>query len=132
MEIKLMEFFVVPQNYIYLHKNSLKLIDTTALPGTSFWNQKRQTREALAFMHIFHNEITKKIKSDDRIHTEYVPSQVFTEYLRYMFKLEGEIGVDGLIYKSSVSDNKCIVLFCSQKESEEYLELVNVEERICG
>lgn len=83
-------------------------------------------------MYIFHNEITKKIKSDDRIHTEYVPSQVFTEYLRYMFKLEGEIGVDGLIYKSSVSDNKCIVLFCSQKESEEYLELVNVEERICG
>lgn len=47
-------------------------------------------------------------------------------------RLEGEIGVDGLIYKSSVSDNKCIVLFCSQKESEEYLELVNVEERICG
>lgn len=116
----------------FKQKRPLKLIDLTALPRTSFWNQKRQTREALAFMHIFHNEITKKIKSDDRIHTEYVPSQVFTEYLRYMFKLEGEIGVDGLIYKSSVSDNKCIVLFCSQKESEEYLELVNVEERICG
>lgn len=116
----------------FKQKIPLKLIDLTALPRTSFWNQKRQTREALAFMHIFHNEITKKIKSDDRIHTEYVPSQVFTEYLRYMFKLEGEIGVDGLIYKSSVSDNKCIVLFCSQKESEEYLELVNVEERICG
>lgn len=29
MEIKLMEFFVVPQNYIYLHKNSLNLIDIT-------------------------------------------------------------------------------------------------------
>jgi hypothetical protein len=26
MEIKLMDFFVVPQNYIYLHKNSLKLV----------------------------------------------------------------------------------------------------------
>lgn len=29
MEIKLMDFFVVPKNYIYLHKNSLKLIEIT-------------------------------------------------------------------------------------------------------
>ena len=81
-------------------------------------------------MHIFHNEITKKIKPDDRIHTEYVPSQVFTEYLRYMFKLEGEVDVDGLIYKSSVNDSKCIVVFCNQKESEDYLELVSVEDKV--
>ena len=79
-------------------------------------------------MHIFHKEITKKIIPDDRIHTEYIPSQVFTEYLRYMFKLEGEISVDGLIYKSSVNEDKCVVLFCNQKESRKMLELVDVKD----
>jgi len=113
----------------FKQKRELQLIDLTALPKASFWHQKRETREALAFMHIFHNEITKRITPDDRIHTEYVPSQVFTEYLRYMFKLEGEIDVDGLIYKSSVNDSKCVVLFCDQKGSKEFLELVSVQER---
>ncbi len=107
---------------MFKQKRPLQLIDLTALPKTSFWLQKRQTREALAFMHIFHSEITKKIIPDDRIHTEYVPSQVFTEYLRYMFKMEEEIAVDGMIYKSSVNERKWIVLFCDQKRSQELLE----------
>ena len=111
-------------------KRNFQLIDLTALPMPSFWQHKRDTREALAFMHIFHNEITKRIKPDDRIHTEYVPSQVFTEYLRYMFKLEGEIDVDGLIYKSSVNNNKCVVVFCNQKDSKDYFELVKIEDKI--
>ena len=111
-------------------KRNFQLIDLTALPRPSFWKHKRDTREALAFMHIFHKEITKRIKPDDRIHTEYVPSQVFTEYLRYMFKLEGEIDVDGLIYKSSVNNNKCVVVFCNQKDSKDYFELVKIEDKI--
>lgn len=113
----------------FKQKRPLQLIDLTALPRLSFWHQKKQTREALAFMHIFHNEITKTIKLDDRIHTEYVPSQVFTEYLRYMFKLEGKIDVDGLIYKSSVNDSKCVVLFCNQKASHDYVDLLKIEDK---
>lgn len=113
----------------FRQKRPLQLIDLTALPRPSFWHQKRQTREALAFMHIFHNEITKRIKPDDRIHTEYVPSQVFTEYLRYMFKLEGRIDVDGMIYRSSVGGSKCVVLFCNQKQSKDWLEMVGVVEK---
>ena len=113
----------------FKQKRPLQLIDLTALPRPSFWHQKKQTREALAFMRIFHNEIIKRIKPDDRIHKEYVPSQVFTEYLRYMFKLEGEIDVDGLIYKSSVSESNCVVLFCNQKDSRDYVDLLKVEDK---
>lgn len=113
----------------FKQKRPLQLIDLTELPRPSFWHQKKQTREALAFMHIFHTEIIKRIKPDDRIHTEYVPFQVFTEYLRYMFKLEGEIDVDGLIYKSSVNDSKCVVLFCNQKTSRDYVDLLKVEDK---
>ena len=115
----------------FKQKKELLFIDLTALPHPSFWHQRRETREALAFMHIFHNEITKRIVQDDRIHTEYIPSQVFTEYLRYMFKLEGEIGVNGLIYKSSVNNRHCVVLFSNQKDSKDFLELVGVEDRVC-
>jgi hypothetical protein len=42
----------------FKQKRPLQLIDQTALPRPSFWHQKKQTREALAFMRIFHNEIT--------------------------------------------------------------------------
>lgn len=116
----------------FKQNRSLQLIDLTALPRTSFWHQKRETREALAFMRIFHKEITKRIKPDNRIHTEYIPSQVFTEYLRYVFKLEGEISVDGMIYNSSVNERHCIVLFINQKESKKYLELVEIEDKNVG
>ncbi len=115
----------------FIQKRPLLIIDLTALPRPSFWRQRREIREAIAFMHIFHNEITKRIKADDRIHMEYIPSQVFTEYLRYMFKLEGEAGVDGLIYRSSLNNKHCVVLFCNKKESCEFVKMVDVEEKKC-
>lgn len=68
------------------------------------------------------------MKPDDRIHTENIPSQVFTEYLRYMFKFEGEIAVDGVIYKSSVNDRHCVLLFCNQEKSKELLEFIDFME----
>ena len=46
-----------------------------------------------------------------------------------MFKLEGEIDVDGLIYKSSVSESNCVVLFCNQKDSRDYVDLLKVEDK---
>lgn len=47
-----------------------------------------------------------------------------------MFKFEDEIAVDVMIYKSSVNDSHCVLLFCNQEKSKEWLELVNVEENV--
>ena len=54
-----------------------------------------------------------------------MPSQVFTEFLRYMFK---GVLLDGMIYNSSLDGEKDIVLFCNQKESSKMLDVVRIDE----
>ena len=101
----------------------LNVLDLTALPqNISFW---LDGFEELSFLRSFHNEITRYIDRDDRIHVEYVPSQVFTEYLRYMYN---GACLDGMIYQSSLSTEKNIVLFCEQKESSKFLKSIRIEE----
>lgn len=104
-------------------KRPLKVLDLTALPqNITFW---LEGFEELAFLRSFHDEITRHIERDDRIHVEYVPSQVFTEYLRFIFK---ETPLDGMIYNSSLSEGKNVVLFCNQEESRNLLEVVRIDE----
>ena len=94
------------------HRRDLNVLDLTELPSPiTFW---LDGFEEIAFLKAFHEEITRPIKRDNRIHSEYVPSQVFTEFLRYMFK---GVQLYGMIYNSSLDGEKDIVLFCNQKES---------------
>ncbi len=105
----------------------LKVLDLTNLPQYSFWMPG--DKDGIAFLRSFNNEITKSIIRDDRIHVEYVPSQVFTEYLRYIYKCDKE-NIDGIIYKSSLKDSKDnnIVLFYNQRKSSEILELLAIHQ----
>lgn len=107
-------------------KTKLKVLDLTNLPQFSFWMPSDW--EGIKFLRSFQNEITKSIKRDDRIHIEYVPSQVFTEYLRYIYRDAKGEKIDGIIYKSSPkgATSSNIVLFCNQKLSASILELVNI------
>lgn len=102
---------------------SLKVLDLTSLPNPiTFW---LEGFEEIAFLKSFHKEITRQIDRDDSIHVEYIPSQVFTEYLRFMFKA---VPLDGMIYKSSLTGAKNIVLFCNNEESKELLETIEIDE----
>ena len=104
-------------------KRPLKVLDLTALPqNITFW---QEGFEELSFLRSFHDEITRHIERDDRIHVEYVPSQVFTEYLRFMYN---ETPLDGMIYSSSLGDGKNVVLFCNQEESRDLLDIVKIDE----
>jgi hypothetical protein len=111
---------------IFKVKKVLRILDLTDLPKYSFWMPG--DREGIAFLHSFNNEITKSIIRDDRIQIEYVPSQVFTEYVRCLYKYNRK-NIDGIIYKSSVSKAKRenIVLFYNQRKSPEVLELINLK-----
>lgn len=112
-------------------KNPLLILDLTEIPKPQFWEQNRAHREKLSFLNIFSKEISKPIVSDDRIHTEYVPTQVFTEYLRFVFKYYGRETLDGIKYRSSINDRPCIVLFCNQKESGDMLDMDTIEDITC-
>jgi hypothetical protein len=106
-------------------KRKLKILDFTSLPQSSFW--MHSDWEGIEFLHSFYREITKPIERDDHIHIEYVPSQVFTEYLRYIYTpCKGE-NLDGIIYKSSlVGAQKNIVLFFNQHYSSDILEVLDI------
>lgn len=107
-------------------KCNLNILDLTVLPLQSFWSP--YDWQALGFMYSFCNQVSKQIERDDRIHIEYIPTQVFTEYLRHIFPRDYGLKVDGIIFKSSlkeVSGNN-IVLFYDQKSSIEVLQLVEI------
>lgn len=112
----------------FLVKEPQLILDLTEISKPSFWEHKQEYREKLSFLNAFSREISKPITPDDRIHTEYVPTQVFTEYLRFVFKFEGREALDGIKYCSSINRKPCIVLFCNQKESEKKLILNNIED----
>lgn len=98
---------------------NLRIIDLSRIPENSFWMKGWQENQ---FLHKFNTEITKRIDPNDKKHLQYIPTQIFTEYLRYMFKDGKGSSVDGLIYGSSKTKDKNLVLFCNQNASSRYVE----------
>jgi hypothetical protein len=71
-------------------------------------------RPRLRFLHSISREISRPIARDDRIHVEYVPTQVVTEYLRTAITIEQK-AVDGIRYRSSRrKTSTALVLFADQ------------------
>ncbi|OBJ34098.1 hypothetical protein A5631_05265 [Mycolicibacter heraklionensis] len=105
----------------------IRLIDLTKLPGLpsifdpSLWERYY----AILFLREFIHDLTLPVDLDGREHIDYVPTQVFTEYLRYAFPAR----IDGLMFDSSQGPGANVVVFygpefCSDKGSEnEYTRL---------
>jgi hypothetical protein len=71
-------------------------------------------RPRLLFLHGISREISRPIARDDRVHIEYVPSQVVTEYVRTAVKVDGRL-VDGIRYQSwRRKAQTALVLFANQ------------------
>jgi hypothetical protein len=71
-----------------------------------------EPRKLLIFLHTLGREFSKPIIRDDRVHIEYVPTQVVTEYLRGM-KTRGDTSIDGIRYGSARHEGGAsLVLFC--------------------
>lgn len=79
---------------------------------------------------LLHEEISKDISKEDNTEVEYVPSQIFTEYLRYLCKDSDGSNYDCIIYKSSITGCRNVVLFYDQKASASVLCLDGEIERI--
>lgn len=96
----------------------LNLLDLDALPFVpSFFDIERfELRYHLIFLHEFVKDLSAPIERDDRVHIEYVPTQAFTEYVRWeMQNKAGEL-IHGICYPSSKNDRKCYVLFCGHDQ----------------
>lgn len=96
----------------------LTIVDFTKIPKNSFWVSNWQ---GIRFLNMFHSNITKKVDPEDKNLLQYVPTQVLTEYIRYMLKDESGKSIDGMIYGSAKTNDKNIVLFCSQQNSYKFV-----------
>ena len=67
------------------------------IPDTRPWE-----RRDAQFFHDLVDDFSRPIERDDRVHIEYIPTQVVTEYLRLQFHHEhGMQPLDGILYPSS-------------------------------
>jgi RES domain len=104
-----------------------------SVPGT-FSNADRDTTLGTRFLRHFTRAIMSPVARDQRVHVDYLPSQVVTEYLKD-FEFKGFKGgrIDGIAYGSTV-DNRGwnLALFADQsslclsrpKESGQWLQFV--------
>jgi hypothetical protein len=93
----------------------LLMLDLTEVTSASIFNDSEYADYHWAvFMRGFIAEFTKPIKRDDRVHIEYVPTQIVTEYFRDAVSL-GDTAVDGIKYRSARKQGGiCYVLFIDQ------------------
>ncbi|MBB5412153.1 hypothetical protein HDG34_006124 [Paraburkholderia sp. HC6.4b] len=77
----------------------LDLRNLPAIPGI-FSDATRQETLGLSFLNSFTKAITSPVARDDRVHVEYLPSQVVSEFLRDFEFEDGQL--DGVAYNSVV------------------------------
>lgn len=96
----------------------LNILDLVKIPGVpSFFNREAvDLSDNLIFLHNFVRDLSKPIQRDGREHIEYVPTQAFTEYIRWEMKTNEGQPIDGVRYRSSKNGKSCYVLFCKQDE----------------
>ena len=91
----------------------LRLLDLTRRPAfPSYFDEARHAELGLAqFVKLFVYAITRPVIPDGRQHIEYTPTQVLTEYLRWM----PENPIDGIALPSAQTGKKTYVLFFDSK-----------------
>jgi hypothetical protein len=92
----------------------LELIDLTDVTIPSVFNSlvPLQLHQQARFLRNFASEISRPFIRDDRIHQEYVPTQAFTEYVR--FRMDPQ--VDGIAFSSARCEGTNVVLFADQSQ----------------
>ncbi len=105
---------------IFKAKRDLLLLDLVNLPEVpSYFDiANKAKREALSFLPGFAKDLSSPVKRDGREHVDYVPTQAFTEYVRFRMKGENKASIDGIRYPSAHDGKACVVLFCGSNECE--------------
>lgn len=80
----------------------LRVLDLRRLPRIPgyFSDTERNDRLALCFLHHFASDVMTPVARDQRVHVDYLPSQVVTEFFRDFDFDDGRL--DGIAYGSTV------------------------------
>lgn len=94
------------------------ILDLTPVYGRLHheFHQKVKTKSYYEdeFLYEFARDLAQPVPRDGRHDIEYVPTQVFTEFVRYALKSQSEQPVYGIRYTSSKNGGGCYVLFAEQ------------------
>lgn len=107
---------------------SLRVVDLTSLPAmpSNFDRENRAKRPPIAFLREFERDLTRPVARDDKVHIEYVPTQVVTEFVRHGLKDVSGEPLDRILYRSSRDHaSKAAVIFaeaehCGPRERERW------------
>jgi hypothetical protein len=103
---------------MWTNTRPLIVLDLSKLPATpSIFAEVRYARDHLVFLKQFVKSITQPVRHDGREHTEYVPSQIVTEYFRHRYSSTHNPRLDGIIYPSAQrKGGRSAVIFASQDD----------------
>jgi len=117
----------------------LRVLDLCHLPKVPslFDASSRHLRPSLTFMRHFSEEFRKPIKKTKLENIEYVPTQVFTEYIRHKYEdIEGN-PIEGILYPSSrnLGGISCVLFImnaqCVDKHSTKKKTSEEISENAC-
>jgi hypothetical protein len=86
----------------------LNLVDLPPVPSLYHQAGRGSRYYDLRFLHSFAVDLGKPVTLDGRERIEYVPTQVVTEYLRFI----PDFAVDGILFRSAQNNGVNCVLFC--------------------
>ena len=96
----------------------LRVLDLTALPDVPslFDAARADARQPVMFLRQFARDISKPLSPDSAPHVEYVPTQVVSEFLRFVFQPNGE-PLHGIQFSSAQHPGGvCLGLFLGPAE----------------
>jgi len=83
-------------------KVDIPIIDfsVTPNPPSIFEPKLYQSRHNSYFLHDFIKDLAAPVSKDEKVHIDYVPTQIVSEFFRYMFKDKNGFGIQGIKYPS--------------------------------
>lgn len=107
--------------------NNIQVLDLTELPPVPsiFDIQQHSLREEILFLYEFVEDLLKPVAKDGKEHIDYVPTQVVSEYFRYVF----EPKVQGIMYPSVKHSGGVNIAFF-ESDNDEIQKIFNLEEII--
>jgi hypothetical protein len=95
------------------------VVDLTSLPSipSAFDPSVAREKEILVFLSSLVNDFTKPIVRDGNVHIEYVPTQIFTEFVKYRFRIPKNTPVNGILYNSSRNEGGLAVVIFADSEA---------------
>jgi hypothetical protein len=120
-EINVLNYEAVTSAMFYPTKRLL-LLDLTKIKSIKwislFDTERRDLRSPLVFLKRFQEAISQPVNG---VEEEYLPTQLFSTYLKTIFKTEDGTQLDGILYESSkIPDKECCALFFDNDDMSDF------------